>query len=189
MSTFGAYHLADNPSMYQPVRSNNYRFNVVGLDRILKAGENPELESSYITNAREVLDFSVVSFAAPHFSQEPISINRGNSTVKYAGKVNWEGTSNLVINDFVGADGKSVLMAWQNLSYDVINDTIPSSVNYKVDAQVLEYTADNQLIRYWDLKGCWVSNISESEYSYDSADKRQVTATIQYDRAIPHLAD
>ena len=95
----------------------------------------------------------------------------------------------LVINDFVGADGKSVLLAWQSLSYNVFEDTIPSSDKYKVDATVLEYLPDNTLVRYWDLKGCWIKGVSEDGWTNEDGGKKTVTATIRYDRAIPHLPD
>ena len=189
MSEFGAYHIADNPKLYEPVRRNNYRF-LAKFDNIdlLKVGENPNLDSSYIRNGQEILDFSVVSFDVPHFSQNAIEVRRGNSIVHYAGLPQWK-TGSLVINDLVGADGKSVLMAWQALSYDVINDTIPNASEYKVDATVMEYTADNKLVRYWDLIGCWISELNEDGWDSNNGEKKQVTATITYDRAIPHLPD
>lgn len=188
MSTFGTYHLADNPLEFQPVRKNNFRFIVSGLDGLLKVGEDPADERSYINGAQDIIDFSVVSFDPPHFSQDVVEVKRGNSTVYYAGTPTFD-TKDLVINDFVGADGKSVLLAWQALSYDVINDTIPSSNMYKRDATVLEYLPDNTLVRSWELKGCWVSSVSEDGWNNEDGGKKTVTATIRYDRAIPHLPD
>jgi len=188
MSTFGTYHLADNPREFQPVRKNNFRFILTGVDNLLKVGENPEEDSSYIRGAQDVIDFSVVSFDPPHFTQEPLEVSRGNSKIYYAGVPSFD-TKDLVINDFVGADGKSVLLAWQALSYNVYDDTIPSSDQYKKDATVLEYLPDNTLVRYWDLKGCWVSGISEDGWSNEDGGKKTVTATIRYDRAYPHLPD
>jgi len=185
---FGTWHLADNPKQYQPVRTNNFRFLVSGLDNLLRVAGDANDAGDYITNSQEVLDFSVVRFDEPDFSQDKIDINRGNSTIHYAGKASYKDNS-LVINDFAGADGKSVLRAWQALSYDPVNDTIPSSDVYKKDATVLEYLPDNTLINYWELKGCWVSSISVTGYDNDNSQKKTVTATIVYDRAIPHKAE
>jgi hypothetical protein len=184
----GTFHLADNPKMYQPVRTNNFRFIVHDLDRLLRLGGDPNNDDDYITNAQEIIDFSVVSFVEPDFSQDPITINRGNSTIYFAGKASYS-TGDLVINDFTGADGKSVLRAWQALSYNPIDDTIQSSENYKVDATVLEYTPDNKLLNYWELKGCWVSSISTTGYDNNNPGAKTVTARIVFDRAIPHKAD
>ena len=179
---YGSFHIANNPANFQPLRQNNYRFIIQGLDNLVRVGND---ESDIITNAQEVLDFSVIEFDAPHFKQETIEVKRGNSTVKYAGVPSFD-SGNLKINDFAGADGKSILEAWQNLSYNVIDDTIQSSEKYKIDATVLEYLPDNTLVRYWEIKGCWVSAISEDGYNSESGSKKTVTATIQYDRAIPH---
>ena len=187
-TNFGTYHLADNPKSYQPIRTNNFRFLVSGLDNLLRvAGDENNLDD-YINNGQEVIDFSVVSFSVPDFQQSPIDINRGNSTVHYAGKASFN-SGTLVINDFAGADGKSVLRAWQALSYNVVDDTIPSSDVYKKDAVVLEYLPDNTLVNYWELKGCWVSSIQESGWDNNNADKKTLTGTIVYDRAIPHKPD
>lgn len=146
-TNFGTYHLADNPKSYQPIRTNNFRFLVSGLDNLLRVAGDANDANDYITNGQEVIDFSVVSFTVPDFQQQSIEINRGNSTVHYAGKASF-GTGSLVINDFAGADGKSVLRAWQALSYNVVDDTIPSSDVYKKDAVVLEYLPDNTLVNY-----------------------------------------
>lgn len=187
-TNFGTYHLADNPKSYQPIRTNNFRFLVSGLDNLLRvAGDENNLDD-YINNGQEVIDFSVVSFTVPDFQQSPIDINRGNSTVHYAGKASFN-SGTLVINDFAGADGKSVLRAWQALSYNVVDDTIPSSDVYKKDAVVLEYLPDNTLVNYWELKGCWVSSIQESGWDNNNADKKTLTGTIVFDRAIPHHAE
>lgn len=188
MSTYGTYHLADNPLEFQPVRKNNFRFILSDLDGIVKVGEDPNDENSRIRGSQDIIDFSVVSFEAPNFTQEPIEVKRGNSTVYYAGVPTFD-TKTLVINDFVGADGKSVLLAWQALSYDVINDTIPSSNIYKKNATVLEYLPDNTLIRSWELKGCWVTGISGDDWDNNDGSKKTISATIRYDRAIPHLND
>lgn len=187
-TTAGTYHLANNPQAYQPVRTNNFRFLVQGLDNLLRVGGNEDNKNDYITNAQEVIEYSVISFDAPHFKQTPLEVRRGNSKVYYAGVPEFS-AGQLKINDFAGANGKSVLEAWQNLSYDVYNDTVATSDKYKMDAIVLEYLPDDTLVRYWELKGCWVSGLSEDSWDNNNSSIKAVTATIQYDRAIPHWPD
>lgn len=187
-TTAGTYHLSNNPQAYQPVRTNNFRFLVQGLDNLLRVGGNEDNKNDYITNAQEVIEYSVISFDAPHFKQTPLEVRRGNSKVYYAGVPEFS-AGQLKINDFAGANGKSVLEAWQNLSYDVYNDTVATSDKYKIDAIVLEYLPDDTLVRYWELKGCWVSGLSEDGWDNNNSSIKAVTATIQYDRAIPHWPD
>ena len=95
-TNFGTYHLADNPKSYQPIRTNNFRFLVSGLDRLLRVAGDANDANDYITNGQEVIDFSVVSFTVPDFQQQPIEINRGN----------WvDGFCHLVAGQFLGLTG------------------------------------------------------------------------------------
>ena len=185
-TSYGVYHLADNPSAFQPMRSNNFIFVVDHkLIDLLRAESAEFIDDSFIAASDKILEYSVASFDVPHFTQNEIPIKRGNSTVYFAGAPTFQ-TKNLVVNDYAGAGSKSVLEAWQNLSYNVEDDTINTSDKYKVNATVLEYLPDNTLIRYWELKGCWVSGISEEGWSSDNAEKKRITATIRYDWAIPY---
>ena len=187
----GAYHLAGNPSKYQPVRQNNFTFLVDASDSsplhsLLRVNENPEDTSSYINNAQEVLEFSVLKFDVPHFSQDEIEIKRGNSKIYYAGTPSFN-AGKLEVQDFMSADGKSVLLAWQSLSYDISVDGIPSSDRYKSNANVYEYLPDGTLIRSWALYGCWVKSITETGWDNENGGKKTITADIRFDRAIPTL--
>lgn len=190
MPNFGAAHLSDNPTLYEPQRVNNFTFVVSDIDDILRASASSYDESnSKIPNAQSILYYSVASVSIPHFNQSPIEIKRGNSSIKVAGTPTF-GTGSLTINDFIGADGKSVLMAWQALSYDVENETVGRMSEYKKDCTLIEYTPDyKDIVRYYDLKGCWVSDISEDDRSYDNQGKAVVRATIQFDKAIMRLPD
>lgn len=177
----GTYHLADNPTLYEPQRSNNFRF-LCNLNGIIRAGFQGDESNATIANAQEILDFSVSQASVPHFSQSVITIKRGNTSMKFAGAIEFpEGT--IAINDYIGADSKAILMAWQNLSGNVRTEKVGLAADYKRDAYLMEYTPDYQLVRSWVLKGCWISNISEDAYNSESNEKRLVTATIQYDRA------
>lgn len=184
---FGTYHLADNPANYQPAVSNNYRFIVYGIDKMIRAGTRDE----YITNGQEILDFSANSVSIPNFSQDKVTINRGNSKVHFAGVPNYSDGS-LKIYDYINADGKSVLQAWQAQQYDVKRDVVyrVATTGYKKNCHLIEYTSDNQMIRYWELQGCWITGLQEDAFdSSNGSSARQITASISFDRAIPHMPD
>lgn len=148
---FGTYHLADNPANYQPAVSNNFRFIVYGIDNMLRAGSLDE----YVTGGQEIIDFSVKSADIPAFSQQPVQVSRGNSKINFAGVPQWN-TGRIVIYDYIHADGKSVLQAWQAQQYDVNRDVVyrVQTTGYKKDCHLIEYTSENEMIRYWELKGC-----------------------------------
>lgn len=149
----GAYHLADNPRLYEPQRSNNFEFIVMGIDSLLRASVDAGDTDAYIANGQETLIFSVVSASIPHFTQGKIEVKRGNSIAKFAGTAEYPSGS-LKVNDFIGADSKSVLMAWQRLSYDVTTESVGRAADYKKDCTLVEYSPDYKQVRYFELKGC-----------------------------------
>lgn len=182
----GTYHFADNPKVFEVQRNNNFEFIVTNLDGIMRAGALGTESNATIANAQEMLRLSVNKSFIPHFTQEVVSIKRGNSTIKYAGVPTFnEGT--LEFHDFVGADTKAILMAWQNLSYNVDTEVVGSMANpatqYKKNCYLVEYTPDKTPIRTWILYGCWISGITEGDYSAEDGGKHLISVTIQYDRA------
>lgn len=184
----GAYHLSDNPALYEPQRNNNFVFIVTGIDNILRAGVAETDENAYISNAQEVLKFSVEQSSIPMFSQEVITIKRGNSVMKAAGVPTFT-EGNIVVNDYIGADSKSVLMAWQNLSYNVLTEKIGNMADYKKTCYLNEYTPDYKLVRTWKMLGCWVSGLSEDPFSMNDSGKKTISANISYDKAIMEMPD
>lgn len=170
-------------------RSNNFRFYVEGLGGLLRAGYQGKESNAYIPeNADEVLDFSVKSSFVPKFSQQPIEFRRGNAVIKAAGLPTFE-SGQLVIDDLIGLDGKSVLMAWQNLSYNVQTQMVGYMRDYKRDCHLIEFDPNYKVVRTWKLYGCWVSDVSQDPFDHDSGDKRQITATIEYDWAKMEMPD
>lgn len=178
----GAYVLADNPNLYEIQRTNNFEFIVTDIDNILRAGAGGSETTSTIDNAQEILRISVSGAFVPHFTQETIPIRRGNSVQKFAGVPTFQ-EGRIQLNDYIGADTKAVLMAWQNLSYNVRTEKVGLVTDYKKDCYLVEYTPDYQEVRRWRLHGCWISALEETEYSHENNDKHGITATIQYDRA------
>lgn len=187
---FGAYHLANNPKMFEPARTNNFRFVVTDLDNILRVGYTAEDDAKVakIANAQEVLEFSVSKATIPQFTQEEIVIRRGNSVMKAAGIPTFNDGS-LVINDYIGADGKSVLMAWQNLSYNVDTQMVGYMSDYKKNCWLIEYDPNYKMVRQWVLYGCWVKGIQQEDFDMENGGKRMITAQIAYDYAKMQLPD
>lgn len=178
----GVYRLADNPNLYEIQRSNNYEFVVTDIDNIIRAGMKESDAGAKIANAQEVLRMSVSEAAVPHFSQNPIEVKRGNNSMFFAGVPTFD-SGTFTYTDYIGANTIEVLMAWQNLSYDVNTEKVGLVSDYKKDAYLIEYTPDWQKVRQYVLKGCWVSGISENSLSFEDNNKRTISATIRYDYA------
>lgn len=184
----GTYLLANNPALYEPQRTNNFEFVCTDLDNIVRAGANGDEENARIANAQEILRIGVASASVPHFTQGVIEIRKGNSVIKAAGVPTFPSGS-LVVDDFIGAGTKDVLMAWQHLSYNAITEKVGLMGDYKKDCYLIEYTPDWQEVRRWKLRGCWISGLTEGEFNKEEEGRKQVTATIEYDSAIPDMSE
>ena len=221
INKLGTYHISDDLQNYETARSNFFQLIVEDLDDLLypefSYGEehganhyitgtktnrtNPDSKNGAVTSGQEILKLSVNKTFVPHFSLGVIEVQRGNSVVKFAGKPTWEGNKTIEFQDFVGLETKNVLMAWQALAYDVNTDTQGRAGDYtlngvkrkgyKKNCTLVEYTPDFQVIRYWDIIGCWISSLSESDFEVGSGGEggRQISATFEFDRAIMHMAD
>lgn len=180
----GTYHLADNPQLFEIQRNNNFEFVVTGIDGIIRAGAIGTEKNAKISNAQEMLRLSVTDAFVPHFTQQVVEIKRGNTTLKYAGTPSFE-AGQLKFNDYIGADIKSILMAWQNMSCNIHTEKVGALdvTPYKKNCYLIEYTPDYRKVRTWRLYGCWISALSETGYTSENGEKHQIDCTIQYDRA------
>lgn len=178
----GTYHLAANTNLYEIQRTNNFEFIITDIDGITKAGMLGGEANGTIANAQEIIRLSVVSSSIPHFSQQAIEVKRGNSTMKFAGVPTFK-AGQVKVNDYIGAATKEVLMAWQNLSYNVLTEKVGLASDYKKDCYLIEYTPDYQKVRQWKMHGCWISELSEDDFNNEQNDKKQITCNIEYDRA------
>lgn len=182
-TTSGTYYLADNPATYEIQRSNNFEFIVTGIKGMLRPGATGTESNAYFNlDSQKVIRLSVSKAPIPHFSQNAITVRRGNNELKYAGVPTFS-NGQISVVDYIGAATKEVLMAWQNLSYNVNTEKVGLVEDYKKDCYLMEYSPDQQLVRKWILKGCWISSISEGDYDSESNDKKMITATIEYDMA------
>lgn len=185
-NSLSAQHISTNLANYEAARTGFFSLIIDDIDNIIKASYSGVTEdaadSDKIARAQEVLKLNVVKAPVPHFSLEVLRYKRGNDTVTFAGTPSYE-SGNITVDDVVGMDTKSILMAWQALAYNVHTRKGGRMKDYKKNATLIEYTQDFEQVRSWTLHGCWISNISEGEFDKENDGKRQITAKIEYDRA------
>lgn len=190
-------HIAANLADYEAARSGFFTFLVTGGDtpdadgktfrNKLYARTNTVFKSKIQeANLLDNLALNITSSSVPQFSVGTLEYKRGNDTIKMAGMATF-GEGSIKVDDVVGLDTKSILMAWKELAYDPITRKTGRMKDYKVDCTLCEYTQDFELIRSWKLYGCWISQLDDAEFNRESDEKRSITATIQYDRAIMEM--
>lgn len=145
---------------------------------------NSKVASDGNNKAQNILALNVTKAFVPHFELEELEYTRGNEKIKFAGKPTFNG-GNIVVDDIVGLDTKSILLAWQSQAYDVHTGRGGRMKHYKKTCKLMEYTQDYELIREWELRGCWIKSLQEDDFDKENDGKRQITAAIVFDKAIP----
>lgn len=192
--TKGAYHISNNTVEYNPQRKNNFTLVVQGLTNLPRVGSIDSsigtlTDDDIIANGQEQIILALRTCDVPQVTQNAININRGNSTIKFAGKPSFN-SLNFEAYDYIGSDVKDTLLAWQNQSYNTKYDYVGNAWGYKKDCQLFQLTPTGDIVRYWDIKGAWLSSVQPGNFSVDSGDEAQtVSATLEYDWAEMRLPD
>jgi len=183
--SLSAQHIAANLEKYEAARTGFFVFlvnealNEKIRDKIINTfGRTAEL----LANASEAIKLNVVKASVPSFKVNVLEYTRGNEKIKFAGTPEW-GDGSITVDDVVGLDTKAILLGWKELAYDTKTRKGGRMKDYKYDCTLIEYTQDYEPLRTWTLYGCWVSEVSDEDFDKENDGKRQLTATIQYDRA------
>ena len=185
-NSLSAQHISTNLANYEAARTGFFSLIVDDIDNIVKArySGDPKAASTSdnIARAQEPLKLNVTKAPVPHFSLATLEYRRGNDVVKFAGVPTYD-AGDITVDDVVGMDTKSILMAWQALAYNVHSRKGGRMKDYKKNCTLIEYTQDFEQVRSWTLYGCWISKINEGDFDKENDGKRQITATIENDRA------
>ena len=185
-NSLSAMHISTNLANYEAARSGFFSLIVDDIDNIVKASYTGDHKSATasdkIAQAQEYLKLNVTGAPVPHFSLQKQSYRRGNDVVNFAGVPEFS-DGEITVDDVVGIDTKSILMAWQGLAYNVHTRKGGRMKDYKKNCTLIEYTQDFEQVRSWTLYGCWISNITEDSFNKEQDGKRAIRATIVYDRA------
>ena len=184
-------HISSNLANYEAARSAFFTLVIDGLDNdLIKpnfSGEsNAATPNDKISNAQEVLRLNVTKCPVPHFEVKTEEYRRGNDVVKFATTPEWSGGS-IVVDDIVGLDTKSILMAWLYKAYNPHTRKGGRMKDYKKTATLCEYTQDYELIRSWTIEGIFITKLEEEDFDRENDGKRKITVQFSYDRATVDL--
>lgn len=179
-------HISTNLANYEAGRTGFFVLEIHGLDNLLKPDYpgDPEVAtgSDRLENAAEYLRLNVLKCPVPHFEISTNTYRRGNDVVHFAGIPTWNGGT-IVVDDIVGLDTKSILMAWLYLAYNPHTRKGGRMKDYKKTATLIEYTQDYEPIRTWTLDGIFITKLTEDDFDRENDGKRQISADFVFDRA------
>lgn len=189
-----AQHIATNLANYESARSSFFMLEVSDLSNLLKTNYTGELDAAtpedfYVADsAQEYLRLNVTKCDVPHYEVTTHEFRRGNDVVHFAGVPTFNGGS-ITVDDLVGIDTKSILMSWLRLAYDPHTFKGGRMKDYKKTCTLVEYTQDFEEIRSWTLYGVFVTGLSEDSFDKESDNKRSISVSFKYDRAIMNLPE
>jgi len=190
-----AQHIATNLANYEAARSPFFVFEITDLSNLLNTNYQNGIDADDAADnmmdgakATEAIRLNVTKCDVPHYSVGVLEYVRGNDKVKFAGVPSYNDGS-ITVDDVVGLDTKSILMAWLRLAYDPHTFKGGRMKDYKKTCTLLEYTQDYELIRSWTLYGCFVTGIQENSFDRESDEKRSMTVAISYDRAVMNIPE
>lgn len=128
------------------------------------------------------LELLVVSFPLPKETTDTFKANYWNDSVNLPGKTNFE-TSQLVIRDAINYDTEKKFLGWRLRVYNPKTGKVGYAEDFKSNAVVKEYSPSGDVIRTWQLEGCWPSAVEYGELTYEDAGEKQISVTIMYDKA------
>lgn len=185
-------HISSNLRNYEAARSGFFTLLVDSIDNLLSPSYTGEADaaadSDYLVDSQNRLRLNVTKAFVPQFQISTGSYRRGNDVVYFATTPSWTSGS-IVVDDVVGLDTKSILMSWLYLAYNPHTRKGGRMADYKKTCTLCEYTQDYELIRTWTLEGCFVTQLQEGDFDKENDGKRQITATIVFDRATVNLPD
>ena len=187
-----AYHISQNKVEYNPQRKSNFILVIDFENDLPRVGSDEgTTDASSIISADEAQKQVVLflkSCDTPNVSLGEMSVDRGNSVIKFAGKPTFSDIS-FVAYDFIGANIKDTLLAWQNLAYNSKYDYIGNARGYKKHCQLIQQTPNGTMVRYWDIEGAWPKNVEPGDYDYSSEDQQDVSCTLAIDWAEMHTPE
>lgn len=133
-------------------------------------------------NQGQNLSLAAQSFPLPTESSGIITVNYGNTQVKFAGQTSWSAGS-LTLRDYIDPDMEAIIMTWRQKVYNPKDDSIGWAKNYKHNGTITEVAPDGTYQREWQLVGCWPSDVDYGSLDNTSDSLKLLTMTIQYDKA------
>lgn len=185
-------HISTNLSNYEAGRTGFFTLEIAGLTNLLSPNYTGEIDAATETDAipmaADILRLNVIKCPVPHFELTTNTYRRGNDVVHFAGVPTWNG-GDIVVDDVVGLDTKSILMSWLYLAYNPHTRKGGRMRDYKKTATLCEYTQDYELIRTWTIDGIFITKLTEDDFDRENDGKRQIRATFIFDRAIVKLPE
>lgn len=136
----------------------------------------------------------VINVDRPNVQFDQIDVPVYNSTIKLAGKPQWQDVTCTIRDDSLGAVSKMIGMQLQ-LQQDFMEQASASSgIDYKFQCNVEVLDGGNGIalpivLESWQLLGCFIKGANYNNLDYGESAVTNITVTLAFDNAVQLLAD
>jgi len=148
------------PNKFEPKRKNRWIFAIEGIDA-----------------------FIIKSAARPSFTIGEQEINFINAKRYVAGKLTFD-SLNVTLHDPIAPSGAQQVMEWIRTHYESVSGRAGYADFYKRDCQLKMLDPVGTVVELWDIKGCFLTNASYGDLSYDGEDMAEISLTIRFDNCV-----
>jgi hypothetical protein len=156
---------------------------VVDVNQFLSQVFQPKLTFQWIVAVDGMDSFLAESIDRPKFDVNEIESGFFNSTQWFAGKVK-PSTIQMRFKDAIAPSQTQKAMEWLRLIYEAETGRAGYKALYTKDITLKGLSPTGEVVEKWQLKNCWVKNLSPSSFDYNSEDKMMVDLEIRFDNAI-----
>ena len=143
------------PNKFEPKRKNRWIFAIEGLD-----------------------SFLIKTAARPNITIEEQEIQFMNSRRYVAGKANFDALS-VTLHDPIAPSGAQQVMEWVRTHYESVSGRAGYADFYKRDCQLKLVDPIGTVIELWDIKGCFLTNASFGDLSYEDGAPMEISLSIR----------
>lgn len=136
----------------------------------------------------------VMNVDRPNVQFDQIDVPVYNSTIKLAGKPQWQDVNCTIRDDSLGAVSKMIGQQLQ-LQQDFLEQSSASSgIDYKFQAMVEVLDGGNGIalpivLESWQLMGCFIKGANYNNLDYGASEVTTISLTLAFDNAVQLLSD
>ncbi len=148
------------PNKFEPKRKNRWVFAIEGIDAFL-----------------------MKTAARPTYTTNETTVNWINSTRYLAGKTTF-GDLSVTLHDPIAPSGAQQVMEWVRTHFESVSGRAGYADFYKRDCQIKLLDPVGTVVELWDVKGCFLTNVSYGDLGYDGDDPAEISLTIRFDNCV-----
>lgn len=135
----------------------------------------------YGAGTDDVIRLRVDSCALPGITSDVIQVTSGGHTVKYAGRGRYSQNWGVRIREYEDMEITNFLINWHAAQWNRQTGIMLPKTEYSQDIMVRMYGSGGNLVKTWNIIGCFIESIADIGLSYEASGVTGYDVTFGYD--------